>query len=77
MYKLALCNLWSGVMEWSLGVEPWSGVFEWILEWNPKSNDGQMPMEYRGLPWLSMVIQPWLTMVDHVLLNGRPWLTMV
>ena len=26
---LALCNLWSGVMEWSLGVEPWSGVLEW------------------------------------------------
>ena len=32
--SLALCNLWSGVMEWSLGVEPWSGVLEWILEWN-------------------------------------------
>ena len=30
----ALCNLWSGVMEWSLEVEPWSGVLEWILEWN-------------------------------------------
>ena len=30
----ALCNLWSGVMEWSLGVESWSGVLEWILEWN-------------------------------------------
>ena len=29
----ALCNLWSGVMEWSLGVEPWCGVLEWILEW--------------------------------------------
>ena len=32
--KWALCNLWSGAMEWSLGVEPWSGVLEWILEWN-------------------------------------------
>ena len=21
-FKTALCNLWSGVMEWSLGVEP-------------------------------------------------------
>ena len=31
---IALCNLWSGVMEWSLGVEPWSGVLDWILEWN-------------------------------------------
>ena len=29
----ALCNLWSGVMEWSLGVESWSGVLEWVLEW--------------------------------------------
>ena len=27
----ALCNLWSGVMEWSLGVESWSGVMEWSL----------------------------------------------
>ena len=25
----ALCNLWSGVMEWSLGVESWSGAIEW------------------------------------------------
>ena len=32
--KFDLCNLWSGVMEWSLGVVPWSGVLEWILEWN-------------------------------------------
>ena len=30
----ALCNLWSGVLEWSLGLEPWSGVLEWILERN-------------------------------------------
>ena len=30
----ALCNLWSGVMERSLGVVPWSGVLEWNLEWN-------------------------------------------
>ena len=22
----ALCNLWSEVMDWSLGVKPWSGV---------------------------------------------------
>ena len=29
--RLALCNLWSEVMEWSLGVERWSGVLEWIL----------------------------------------------
>ena len=28
---LALCIVWSGVMDWSLGLEPWSGVFEWIL----------------------------------------------
>ena len=28
---LALCILWSGVMDWSLGLEPWSGVLEWIL----------------------------------------------
>ena len=32
---------------------------------------------YHGLPWYSMVIQSWSTMVDHVLLNGRLWLTMV
>ena len=34
----------------------------------PGENDGQMTMEYHGLPWQSMVIQPWSTMVDH----GRP-----
>ena len=28
---MALCILCSGVMDWSLGVEPWSGVLEWIL----------------------------------------------
>ena len=27
----ALCILWSGVMDWSLGLEPWSGALEWIL----------------------------------------------
>ena len=27
---LALCNLWSGVIEWSLGVGPWSHL-EWSL----------------------------------------------
>ena len=27
----ALCILWSGVMEWSLGLEPWSGVLQGIL----------------------------------------------
>ena len=32
--KTALCNLWSGVMELSLGVKPWRGVLEWILDWN-------------------------------------------
>ena len=36
-FSRALCNLWSGVMEWSLGVESWSGVWsgfmEWSLEW--------------------------------------------
>ena len=26
-YETALCNLWSGVMEWSLGVESWSGLW--------------------------------------------------
>ena len=35
---------------------------------HPGENDGQMTMEYHGLPWQSMVIQPWSTMVDH----GRP-----
>ena len=34
VFFVALCNLWSGVMEWSLGMEPWSGVLEWILEWS-------------------------------------------
>ena len=29
--KEALCILWSGVMDWSLGLEPLSGVLEWIL----------------------------------------------
>ena len=29
--SMALCILWSGVMDWSLGLEPWSRVFEWIL----------------------------------------------
>ena len=52
----------------------------------PGENDGQMTMDYHGLPRSTMVYhgspwsynhgQPWLTMVDHVLLNGRPWLTM-
>ena len=44
---------------------------------NQGENDGYMTMVYHGLPWFSMVIQPWSTIVDHVLLNGRPWLTMV
>ena len=51
----------------------------------PGENDGQMTMEYYGLntmvyhgsPWSYNHGQPELTMVDHVLLNGRPWLTMV
>ena len=30
-YKEALCILCSGVMEWSLGLEPRSGVLEWNL----------------------------------------------
>ena len=30
----ALCILWSGVMEWSLGLESWSGVLSGFLEWN-------------------------------------------
>ena len=33
----ALCILWSGVMDWSLGLEPWSGVLEWILGVEPWS----------------------------------------
>ena len=31
--KMSLFNSWSGVKEWSLGVELWSGVLEWTLEW--------------------------------------------
>ena len=27
--QMTLCNLWSGVMEWSLGVESWCGAIEW------------------------------------------------
>ena len=34
VFFVALCNLWSGVMKWSLGVEPCSGVLEWIFEWS-------------------------------------------
>ena len=26
---LALCILWSGIMDWSLGLESWSGVLVW------------------------------------------------
>ena len=33
----APCILWSGVMEWSLGVEAWSGVLEWIFGVEPWS----------------------------------------
>ena len=29
--KMALCILWSGVMDWRIGLESWSGVMEWIL----------------------------------------------
>ena len=32
---LALRILWSGVMDWSLGLESWSGVLEWILGVEP------------------------------------------
>ena len=32
---LALCILWSGVLDWSLGLESWSGVLEWILGVEP------------------------------------------
>ena len=35
-----------------------------LPEYNPGENYGQMTMEYHGLPWKSMVIQPWSTMVD-------------
>ena len=52
-------------------------VFTRFLPLYPAENDGQMTMEYHGLPWSYNHGQPWLTMVDHVLLNGRPWLTMV
>ena len=37
--KMTLFNLWSGVMEWSLGVESWSGVLEWTLEWTLEWNE--------------------------------------
>ena len=33
----ALCILWSGVMDWSLGLELWSGVLGWILGVEPWS----------------------------------------
>ena len=33
----ALCILWSGVMDWSLGLESWSGVLEWIFGVEPWS----------------------------------------
>ena len=29
--RLALCILWTGVMNWSLGLESWSGILECIL----------------------------------------------
>ena len=36
--RRALCILWSGVMDWSLGLESWSGVLEWILGVEPWSD---------------------------------------
>ena len=35
--SMALCILWSGVMEWSLGVEPWSRV--WSGLWSGMESD--------------------------------------
>ena len=32
---LAMCILWSGVMDRSLRLESWSGVLEWILGVEP------------------------------------------
>ena len=53
----------------------------------PNYQKEMLTMKYNGLPWSTMVVhghttmvnncQPLLTMVYHVLLNGRPWLTMV
>ena len=39
-----LCILWSGVMDWNLGLEPWSGVLEWILTVEPWSEK----LEHKG-----------------------------
>ena len=48
----ALCNLWSGFMEWSLGVESWSGVLEWILEWNEVRF--AVSVAFLGEDWVSL-----------------------
>ena len=42
---MALCILWSGVLDWSLGVEPWSGV----LEWNIGVEYWSGPLEWRNI----------------------------
>ena len=39
----------------------------------PGENDGQMTMEYHGLPWSSMEVHGHTTMVNH----GKPWSTMI
>ena len=39
--EMALCILWSGVMEWSHGLEPRSGFLEWNIGvkcWSEKRN---------------------------------------
>ena len=50
MYIWALYNLWSGVFEWSLGVESWSGALEWhfgVAFWSGMKLDTQIFGNYK------------------------------
>ena len=38
-FRTAQCILWTGVMDWSLGLVSWDGVLEWILELNFESRN--------------------------------------
>ena len=48
------------IMMFAYGTQP-------MLPWpgSPGENDGQMTMEYHGLPWSTMVVHGHTTMVIH------------